>query len=246
MTRYAHYDHTATQPATVDGWYDTEVVPLSAYSSAPATADLLEITDAQWKAHLEIPFGWTVQSGTLIQPAQATALSTAQAKQAATIKAACSAAISAGFASSVTGSACTYPLSDTDQTNLGRAYNLALLAESTATTWAASTTYAINAVVKTSGDAYYLCTTAGTSGTAAPTWPTAFATGITDGTVVWKLAGYEIQTETGYAWHTPAQVIALYLAEAAFISTSLSKCQTLLDEISAATTAAAVQAIVWG
>jgi len=49
-------------------------------------------------------------------------------------------------------------------------------------TWAATTAYALNAVVVASGK-LYKATTAGTSGSSAPTWPASGT--VTDGTVVW-------------------------------------------------------------
>lgn len=214
----------------------------------PLPSDAVEITAAQHVALIAAQnTGKVLQlnsAGVPVAVDRTATLAEVQTAQATTLRAACAAAIVAGFSSDVSGTSCTYPLSQTDQTNLARAYNLALLAESTATMWAASTVYAANAVVK-SGGSYYLCTTAGTSGTAEPTWPTAFAVGVTEGTAVWKLAGYEIQTSSGYEWHTPAQVVALYLAEAAFVSGCLSKLQALLATVEAATTSNAVTAIVW-
>lgn len=52
------------------------------------------------------------------------------------------------------------------------------------TKWAASTAYALNAVIAPGNGYTYICTTAGTSGSAEPTWPTADGT-VADGTAVW-------------------------------------------------------------
>lgn len=57
------------------------------------------------------------------------------------------------------------------------------------TVWAASTAYAVNATTRPTLNSdtgyYYVCTTAGTSSTVAPTWPTVVGSTVTDGTVVW-------------------------------------------------------------
>ena len=68
----------------------------------------------------------------------------------------------------------------------------AFATDSTTTTWAASRAYALNATVTASGKVYKV-TTAGTSGSTAPTWPASGT--VTDGTVVWTFvsaaSGYE-------------------------------------------------------
>lgn len=54
-----------------------------------------------------------------------------------------------------------------------------------ATVWQASTAYVLNAYL-TPGNGYvYQATTAGTSSTVAPTWPTTVDSTVADGTVVW-------------------------------------------------------------
>jgi hypothetical protein len=55
-------------------------------------------------------------------------------------------------------------------------------------TWAASTAYALNDYVVTASptnNRLYKCTTAGTSGASAPTWPTTEGGTVSDGTVTW-------------------------------------------------------------
>jgi len=59
--------------------------------------------------------------------------------------------------------------------------------------WAASTGYALGDVVKPTGGyagCVYECTTAGTSGTAEPTWPTDDGATVSDNTVTWTTRRY--------------------------------------------------------
>lgn len=61
----------------------------------------------------------------------------------------------------------------------------------TINTWAASTAYALGQYVQPTAPngRFYECTTAGTSGTGEPAWPTSTGATITDGTVVWTDRG---------------------------------------------------------
>jgi len=86
--------------------------------------------------------------------------------------------------------------------------------------WAASTLYPLNSErvpTVSNGYAYYV-RTAGTSGATQPTWPTVAGSTVTDGTVVWVLAGIYAWTGTynlraaaaeGYRWKA-AKVAAQY------------------------------------
>jgi hypothetical protein len=51
--------------------------------------------------------------------------------------------------------------------------------------WAASTAYALTDQRMNENGFYYECTTAGTSGTTEPVWPTTIGATVTDGTAVW-------------------------------------------------------------
>lgn len=57
--------------------------------------------------------------------------------------------------------------------------------------WVASTAYALgDRVIPAAHNGHaYVCTTAGTSGASAPTWPTTQGATVTDGTAVWTEAG---------------------------------------------------------
>lgn len=59
-----------------------------------------------------------------------------------------------------------------------------------ATTWTLSNAYTVGqAVIPTSANGYlYICTTAGTSGSTQPTWPTIVGSTVVDGTAVWETA----------------------------------------------------------
>ncbi len=75
--------------------------------------------------------------------------------------------------------------------------------------WAASTVYALNDTIVTgspTNNRIYKCTTAGTSGAAAPTWPVINGATIADGTAVWteqttamEAGTFTEATYTGYA-----------------------------------------------
>ncbi len=58
-------------------------------------------------------------------------------------------------------------------------------------TWAATTPYALGAMVvpATANGYYYKCTTAGSSSASAPTWSTTIGSTVTDGTVTWTCWG---------------------------------------------------------
>jgi phage gp36-like protein len=59
--------------------------------------------------------------------------------------------------------------------------------------WAASTAFAVGALIIDSNGNVQQCTTAGTSGSATPAWPTVRGTTVTDGTVVWTLNSTGLQ-----------------------------------------------------
>jgi hypothetical protein len=63
MPKYAYYDSTVAALSPVLAWYDTDNFK---YSSLPAVADLLEISETQWDARLTNPSGWAVSAGALV------------------------------------------------------------------------------------------------------------------------------------------------------------------------------------
>lgn len=63
MTRYASFDHLATPPAPVTGWYDTAVLDYG--SSLPQAYDLVEVTDDTFWANRLTGF-WGVTDGAFV------------------------------------------------------------------------------------------------------------------------------------------------------------------------------------
>jgi len=76
--------------------------------------------------------------------------------------------------------------------NWGTITHFALLDKPFPNSWVGSTAYSLgNFVRPTSENGYhYECTTAGTSGTSQPTWPTTPGQTVNDGTVVWTCRKY--------------------------------------------------------
>lgn len=173
-----------------------------------------------------------------------TTLAMAVSIQTGDLNRSCAAAIKAGFSSSVTGTSYDYSFGSDDVTNLKVAYDMAVLAQSIAGTWEASTAYATDDVILIDST-YLICTTSGTSGTSAPTVPSEFNTVASDGDAAWKICGYLVNTSSGYVWHSVQNVVALWRLYASFQNTCHYKLQTYLDGVASATTASEVEAIVW-
>ncbi|HEY8818405.1 MAG TPA: hypothetical protein VIM25_06260 [Candidatus Limnocylindrales bacterium] len=84
------------------------------------------------------------------------------------------------------------------------------------TEWAALTAYVLDdrrAPITRNGH-IYLVTTAGTSGSSEPVWPTATSGTVTDGTVVWTEAGgswaptYDLNAAAAEGWRWKAALVA--------------------------------------
>ena len=63
MARYGSFDHLATPPAPVLGWYDTAIINYG--SSMPPAYDLLEVTDDTFWAN-RLNFTWGVTAGVFV------------------------------------------------------------------------------------------------------------------------------------------------------------------------------------
>ncbi len=172
-----------------------------------------------------------------------------QAIQIAQLKTSCGSVISSGFSftSSSPGSSGTVLLittSTNDQINGGGAALVAQGVMQRATSWAASGTYEPDSVVLADGN-YYVTFGGGTSGSTAPAFPASFSTPVTDGSVTWELFGMLVNTAAGRVWLTAQDTVACYTAGAKFVNTQLGTLTVLENEVNAASTVAAVQAVVW-
>ena len=185
------------------------------------------------------PSQWTLVNGSLVQ-----SLTYAKAAQSALIK--------QGFANAVaaipfTVNGTNYTL-DTAQSKQPADMAIVVAANNALNhpvSWVASTPvaqYAIQLV----GSSYLFCTVAGTTGTTAPTPPTAFGTPVTDGTVTWELYGRTLELLGGsHATFTVQELVSIFQQVEVYIHYQKNQKLSLLAQIAAATTVSAVQAIVW-
>ena len=136
-----------------------------------------------------------------------------------------------------------------DNTSGKQALNLSLAITANpmiaASAWAASTVYAAGAYCSVGGVILF-CSTAGKSGTSAPTAPTAFGTPVTDGTAAWELLGRKVFLQGGsFVYMTPQQIMSAFQQGELYLHTMSDQLVNLTAQINAATTVSAVQAIVW-
>lgn len=84
MTRYAYFDHLATPPALVLGWYDTGLINYG--SNLPELFDLVEVTDDTFWAN-RLTGVWGVEDGAFVDitPAPPTPATTLQQDAAAAL-----------------------------------------------------------------------------------------------------------------------------------------------------------------
>jgi len=110
--------------------------------------------------------------------------------------------------------------------------------------WVASTDYALNSVANISGT-ICLCTTAGKTGTTAPTPPTKFGVTVTDNTAEWKLLGFLVNTSKGRVYFTPQSILEMSQEIELLLNSALTKYDDLKNQISNATTQADLDKIKW-
>ena len=111
--------------------------------------------------------------------------------------------------------------------------------------WAASTDYSAGAYCSVNGVILF-CSTAGKSGTSAPTPPTSFGTSVTDGTAEWELMGRKVYLQGGsFVYMTPQQIMSAFQQGELYLHQMSNQLESLIAQISAATTVADVQAITF-
>ena len=110
--------------------------------------------------------------------------------------------------------------------------------------WAASTGVSLNSAVFI-GTTLCLCTTAGTTGSSAPTAPADFSILTTDDTAVWKKLGFLVNTGKGRVYFTPQDIIKISQEVAFILNKALTKYDSLKTQIAACTTQADLDKIVW-
>ena len=107
--------------------------------------------------------------------------------------------------------------------------------------WAASTEYGAGTYCSVSGVILF-CSTAGKSGTSAPTPPTTFGTTVTDGTAAWELLGRKVYLQGGsFVYMTPQQLMSAFQEGELYLHQMSDKLELLKAEINAATTVTEVQ-----
>jgi hypothetical protein len=107
--------------------------------------------------------------------------------------------------------------------------------------WAASTEYAAGSYCSVNGVILF-CSTAGESGTSAPTPPTTFGTPVTDGTAAWELLGRKVYLQGGsFVYMTPQQIMSAFQQGELYLHQMSDQLESLKAEINAATTVSAVQ-----
>lgn len=203
-----------------------------------------DVGNSDYQAYL----AFIAAGGSLVVPSAADQLATAQTDQIALLSTACASAITSGFTSSALGQAYIYPSKATDQQNLSASVLNALLVDN-CDSWAASTAYEIGDTIFDTDQAY-VCTTAGTTSTVKPTWPTVVGDTVVDSGVVWQVWTTLFWCEdSAQNWaflnHTSSQIQKVGIDAKNAILLNMTQNATLATEVVAATTITAVQAIVW-
>ena len=111
--------------------------------------------------------------------------------------------------------------------------------------WAASTEYTAGAYCNVGGMILF-CSASGKSGTSAPTPPTTFGTPVTDGTAEWELLGRKVYLQGGsFVYITPQQIMSAFQQGELYLHQMSNQLESLLEQIAAAQTVSAVQAITF-
>ena len=107
--------------------------------------------------------------------------------------------------------------------------------------WVADTDYSAGSCCSVGGVILF-CSTAGKSGTSAPTPPTTFGTPVTDGTAAWELLGRKVYLQDGsFVYMTPQEIMSAFQQGELYLHQMSDKLELLKAEINAATTVTEVQ-----
>jgi hypothetical protein len=236
MTQQALYDTTTS---LVLQWQDTNQF---SYGAAPSTTSTLAVTATEWANQAGT---WYVVSGALTQtnpnaPTAAQLLAQAQSAQTATLRQSYNRAIATA---PVVVNGTDYTLATDAATQLS-AYLSAQQALAYPA-WAVNTAVTEGQIVTVSGTPLF-CSTAGTTGSSAPTAPTEIGTPVADGTAVWELFARSVETSAGtFVWFTAAEIVSVSQQIELFLHSQKSTLIKLLAEVQAATTVSAVESITW-
>lgn len=186
-----------------------------------------------------------VAAGNTVNPVPGPTLAQAQATQTTALDNACQNAITAGFISSALGAPYTYPSSKTDQLNMNSCANASSIAL-TSPPWVAGATVVAGQIITMNGQAF-IATQGGTSSANAQNWS---VTPVDDGSVIWNTWTVQFWCENSagvwaYVPHTATQMRQVGLDGVSTITALLKQNSALKEQVEAATTVAAVQAINW-
>lgn len=238
MALFVQYNPTT---GAILNWYD------SSYYTPPAGSSVLQVTATEYSTVQSQP-GYTVVNGVLTPPSAATLLTLAKATQTQYLRSSCDTAIQNGFPAVINGTTYTVTLrqggTNHDQTNAIMASIMAQGAIQTAKVWAPLKTVTPLHVI-TDGTDYWVTFAGGTTGTTQPAMPTAFSVGVMDGTVEWFKVGFRISTNQGIIIVDPVTAVSLFGQGVVFVNNMRAQYDQLKIQVEAATTVAAVQAIIW-
>ncbi len=111
--------------------------------------------------------------------------------------------------------------------------------------WVADTDYSAGAYCSVNGVILF-CSTAGKSGTSAPTPPTTFGTPVADGTASWELLGRKVYLQGGsFVYMTPQEIMSAFQQGELYLHQMSDQLESLIAQIDAAQTVSAVQAVLW-
>ena len=227
----------------------TTLVTAVTLAGTTLTGNVISLTQAQYDSIQQNPQGWWVSSGVLQNPTTATTLLWYQKQQIQALENSYSGAISQGLATTINGSSYTILLTNRGTSRDGiQELSAAIVSQRAidkATQWVSGQVVAANSFVTDGASNYFITFTGGTTGTTIPTWPTAFSTPVTDNTVTWYKMGFRVSTTSGLVLTDPTSIVSLFAQSVNYINNLQYNLESLSNQVMAATTPAAVQAIVW-